>query len=621
MGLERLWPLAFLIFVPGIVLLYLLKQKVSEKRVPALNLWREAYDTMQANTPWERFRHRLLMYLQILALILLIAGLLMPYLQKRGGDTDRVILCIDCSGSMNGIYDGKRTKLEEAKQQAVKYMNQLKQGTKVTLITGGGSAKILVSDSTDYDKVIRELKKIEPTDMEGDLQAAVGMILPMAKQWKDYQMMGFTDSDVDIKNLEADIVNLSVSGVNAGIVWLEHETEENETVTVQAGIVNYGSEDFTTDIELNLGEELYDVQTVSVKGGESRTVRFREVSGSRFRKLYESGSYFKANMVSEDSLAGDNEAYELLEGAQEKKVLLVTKQNSFLERALSLEDSVRLEKTTGVKNIDPDKSYDFIVYDSVTPEKWYHDENIILVNPPGDVKLDGEVLAEKDKSIKNATLQIPQGTLTEGLENFAVACSNGTTYRLPVWSYSFINYGEDSVGYFGRLGGRIVAVIGFDLHDSDLPLQMEFPIMVQGIIEQGQQAGSLDNSECLPGETVRMRLSQEDEGSVTWKTPSGKEVVSEIRQPGALFTETTQAGLYKVSWKRDGNQQESDFLVRFPESESVLGKDIHVTKNGKKAEEVKNISEIYGKYSLLRPILLALLLLLSVEWVIYRKRL
>lgn len=44
MGFEHLWPLLFLAFVPGIVLLYLLKQKVQTKKVPALNLWQEAFE-------------------------------------------------------------------------------------------------------------------------------------------------------------------------------------------------------------------------------------------------------------------------------------------------------------------------------------------------------------------------------------------------------------------------------------------------------------------------------------------------------------------------------------------------------------------------------------------------
>ena len=57
MGFEHLWPLLFLAFVPGIVLLYLLKQKVQTKKVPALNLWQEAFESVQASTPWEKFRN------------------------------------------------------------------------------------------------------------------------------------------------------------------------------------------------------------------------------------------------------------------------------------------------------------------------------------------------------------------------------------------------------------------------------------------------------------------------------------------------------------------------------------------------------------------------------------
>lgn len=83
MGFEHLWPLLFLAFVPGIVLLYLLKQKVQTKKVPALNLWQEAFESVQASTPWEKFRNHLLMYLQIAVLLLLVFAMLMPYTNGR----------------------------------------------------------------------------------------------------------------------------------------------------------------------------------------------------------------------------------------------------------------------------------------------------------------------------------------------------------------------------------------------------------------------------------------------------------------------------------------------------------------------------------------------------------
>ena len=59
MGFEHLWPLLFLAFVPGIVLLYLLKQKVQTKKVPALNLWQEAFDGCGRSAIGSAFRRTL----------------------------------------------------------------------------------------------------------------------------------------------------------------------------------------------------------------------------------------------------------------------------------------------------------------------------------------------------------------------------------------------------------------------------------------------------------------------------------------------------------------------------------------------------------------------------------
>ena len=40
MGIIRLWPVALAVFIPGIILLYLLKQKVVNQKISALNLWK-----------------------------------------------------------------------------------------------------------------------------------------------------------------------------------------------------------------------------------------------------------------------------------------------------------------------------------------------------------------------------------------------------------------------------------------------------------------------------------------------------------------------------------------------------------------------------------------------------
>ena len=43
MGFTRLWPMVFLIAIPCIILLYILKQKTREQEISAINLWKTAY--------------------------------------------------------------------------------------------------------------------------------------------------------------------------------------------------------------------------------------------------------------------------------------------------------------------------------------------------------------------------------------------------------------------------------------------------------------------------------------------------------------------------------------------------------------------------------------------------
>lgn len=114
------------------------------------------------------------------------------------------------------------------------------------------------------------------------------------------------------------------------------------------------------------------------------------------------------------------------------------------------------------------------------PTKWYHNENVILLAPSDKVVIGKQTLVRKVQTFKNGSITFPQSNITQDLEAFTVSAAKGFRYALPSWAYSFAGEGNQCVGYLGKLQDRVVAVLGFDLHNSDLPLQMEFPVLVQG---------------------------------------------------------------------------------------------------------------------------------------------
>lgn len=620
MGITNIWPLFLVVFIPGIILLYLLKTQAVPRKVPALNLWKEAYENMQAQTPWEKFRHHLLMYLQILALLLLILALTMPYLRLRGGDSARVVICMDLSGSMNGSYDEKRTKFEEEVRQAKKYVSQLKQGTKVTLLTADRSGKMLANDVTDLSKIKKLIQAQEPTDAEGNLQPAIKMLSPIVKQWSDYQMVGFTDENVELGDLTGEIVDLSTNYNNCAVDWVNHTENEQGGVTVQAKIENHGTEAVSHEINLYLGETLFDVQSVTLDAKSSQIVTFSEVGATQYQKLSKGAGYLWTEINEKDGLTEDNTAYEILDLVSEKRILLVSKQNQFLEKAMTLGEQVTLEKTTSVKNIDSDKEYDLIIYDGQMPKKWYGSENVLVLNPGKDLSIEGTEIIKYQKKRKNIRVTVPSGDLIAGMEEFDFGCSQAEELKLPSWGYSFCNNGTESVAYTGKLDGRNITVMGFDLHNTDLPLQMEFPILMQNILNQSGQSLGLANQVLSPLETADM-ICRKEVQQVTWISPDGAKTKSVPKDGHANYTGTKQTGLYQVSVKTDSDTVEQYFYVAFPSAESTVNQGITVVgQDGKKLEASGKADQVFGAVSFLKPILVLLLLVLLLEWIVYLRR-
>lgn len=97
---ESLWPLALLLSVPIVVILYLLKPKGKDYRISSNLLWDKLFKNQQSKTFLEKFIHNLLMYLQIFILLLMVLALMSPYIHREGRTEGNVILVLDTSGSM-----------------------------------------------------------------------------------------------------------------------------------------------------------------------------------------------------------------------------------------------------------------------------------------------------------------------------------------------------------------------------------------------------------------------------------------------------------------------------------------------------------------------------------------
>ncbi len=624
MGIIRLWPVALAVFIPGIILLYLLKQKVVNQKISALNLWKEAYENVQASTPWEKFRNNILMYMQIAALLLLILALMSPYITGSGSEYSNVLIIIDNSASMSGLYSEDESKLDVAKEQAADYVNS-NDGTRYTIMTVSNTPELIISGSDDKGRVSDAVNNVETTDIVGSLDQAASMVQSLVAAWKSYKVIAFTDSSANMQNINCEVVDLSIQGNNGAIQSLSHTVSEDGTVKVMARVDNYGSNSLNTDVNLYIGNKLYDIQNVTVEAGESSIVYFKDIASGKYNSILAGNTpYLMAELNSKDMLAGDNIVYDILDNGSENKILLVTDKNTFLEKALKISGSQTIDKVQPKDAEAADiEEYSLVVYDGVLPGELSETGNIIFINPPAsDVKKETEGW-QKDifiygKKSKSSVIRTLKGNVTEYIEDYSFSSLDVLGFKTPKWAKAFFETGSKlSAGYLGNYNGRMVAVIGFDLHNTDFPLQTEFPIFMYNLLRETMSARIAEKSVYNAGEAVSIQKRGKSEKVVVTK-PDGTKENYNLEGGTVVFADTIDAGLYSIK-EDDG---EMYFIVPFPEEESDVLKETVITSDKNTKTDVnKTLSGSISKKMVVLPVLALLLVLLMAEWIVYRKRL
>lgn len=577
MRLEQLSPLWLCILLPLIVLLYILKEKAEERKVSSLYLWQEAYQSLEARTPWEKLKNNLLLYLQLLLVLLSILALCGPYLSQGGRAYSDVVLAIDTSGSMNSTFyeEGESTgksRLSVAKEKALDYVGSLPENTKITLITSNQTANLVFTGKTDHYSVKEEIRGLEETDLSGNLSPAVDLISSMQSQWKDYQSVLFTDEAVDIEKIHGVVENLGSGGRNLSMTQVSHREAEDGKTDVLVQVENTGTESFASDVNLYLDGELEEIQSVSLQPKESKTLYFQGLQAKET---------ITAELNEKDDLISDNTAYECIREKKEKSVLLVTEKNVFLEKALAgLPDTV-VYKTNDVSHLEEAGSYDFYVFDGIFPETLPFEGSMLLINPEENMDWFFKTEGEKENI-----------WVEEKGSDFGFGVSSIKAIKTPDWAEAFYEAGEYGAGFSGEKDGQWITVLAFDIHQSELPLLPEFPLKIYEIAMKSLENGLLSANRITTGETVTVHG---ENGSWT-------------------YTNTDKTGLVKIE---DGKERET-LAINFPEEEMKHWQSIGAqtgTAGEKAPAEALKVS-----LPLLKVFLILILLLLFIEAAVYLKQ-
>ena len=594
MGVTNLWPLFLLLTIPPVIMLYILKRKYKEEIISSSLLWKEVYKNTRANTPWEKFKKNILLLLQIIIILSVILALMSPFISIGGRSYKNVIIVIDNTASMNTIYNDSNSRLEQGKTLAKEYLNSTKEGTNTYIISYDGTSNLLLNGDFNKYNATSIIDKISTSYSSGDISDVVSFVKAIGDGvGEEYEALIFTDKQMAISDINGRIVYLGNSGLNASVDNVSHKFVDDK-VKVIANVTNNGDSLYEGDFSLYNGEELAAVEGVSLQVGESKTLSFELDSLN--------SNYLKGELSRKDILMEDNTYYHVVNENKVKKILLVTDENVFLEKAFGVIENTEVYKTNDVSNITNNDEYDLYVFDNKMPEVMPSKGSILFINPNSNELFN--VL--EGGEIGQATAV--KGSVSSYLENTQFTLSEYNIIETPYYGTNILTIDDNSIGFKGEINDRKIAALSFDLHSTDFALKKEFPILIYELGEELISTGMVYSNNFKAGEKIVVKSSDfESEINVTYPSGEIKDLKSGEEVNGELAL-----GIYKIN-QNDNNES---FSVNFPTSSES---DTSVETIGENDNIVHGKSNLKSGFNLTPIFILLAMLVVAFEWILYKK--
>ncbi|SPE61472.1 conserved membrane hypothetical protein [Verrucomicrobia bacterium] len=531
---------AFAAAIPVVVVFYLLKRKRVVKLVSSTLLWQKFLAETQASAPFQKLRKNWLLILQIILLLLAVLALSRPYFATKSKPPQLSVVILDASASMQAT-DETPSRFEKARAEALKWVDSLSGRDQMVILQAGANTEVKQSATSEKAALRRALQACACSDSPTRLVPALKMAESLVRDQKDAEIHLFSDgavpdlSEFENKALPLVFHRVGNSANNLGIIALDVRAnpENLSQRAIYASVANFSSNSVQADLELLLDDRLLETRPL--------TVASNETSPQVFLASQSKDGVFTVRLDVTDDLAADNQASIVSLLPKPVKVLLVSRGNRLLERALHACPNVELSLAADAT--DASAGYDFTVLDDVTPTVW----------PSGNVLAIHVVNTNWFESVTNVEAPpIVDWKTAHPLLRYAgfdnVQVMQSLTAKAPNWAVALVEAPQAPLILAGELGRQRIVWIGFDILESNWPLRISFPIFIANAVDWLNPA-STRSSQLLvkAGDSFRLGLV-EPASSAQVTLPGGaiKTLTLDTNASELVFGDTAKQGIYRV---------------------------------------------------------------------------
>ncbi|PJO40569.1 vWA domain-containing protein [Lysinibacillus xylanilyticus] len=564
--------------IPVIVLLYyFFRKKYTDQTVSSTLFWSEIMQETRVSPYLKHLQKNALLYLQLLALLLLVLALMNPYVKKSTIVGAQTIFIVDTSATMSAGKE--QSTFDTHKKEMLSLVNEL-DGRPVTLITTGNTPKAIIQQETNtknIEKAIQELQvTYETAQMNKALDVAQAFVgntptsiyvftdsldkkqLPMEKDTVKWIVKG---SEKDLTNIAITRFAATTDGQSAmALVQLQNDTDQEQNVTLS--------------IENVKGKEVI-AESVALPPNEAITKTFKDLPLE---------DTMTAKIDAKDDYAVDNSQTVLLQTTT-SKIVVDQSMHQLIQKGLqTINSSVKIVPSSQMAD---NRGATLVTNQTALLEKM--DKPIVLFGRDDVEKVEaiGEVGITSDALLAFSELKdIYVSALYPGFNDYKTIASVG--------DQPFIQRSPK---------GDIVVLA--DIADTDWPLHPSFPLFLWSAEQElSESIGSLGIF--TPNEQRAVAITKGD-----WSIYSQEdEFLSSITN--GLLTAPMKPGIYTAR----SNDEEKRFIVQLQAQERVIEKGTSYTLG----ELPGNGKEEISKASFVPWFILIILVLLVLEWEVQRRR-
>src|ERR1700738_1888370 len=499
--MSLLTPLALAlgITLPIIVVFYLLKVRRHDEEVSSTFLWNDLIRDLAAHEPLQRLRWNLLLLLQLIAPALITFAVARPFSEQIGQKPVQAVLLLDGSASMQA-KDVLPSRFAKAVDAARSTLAGLPENSLATAILVAAHPQVLVAATSDRRQVDRALADARPSGAAADMREALLLARSLGGDPSARQIYLFTDGAFTLPtDLPDDLGSVNVVPVgqpNTGnlavtTISARPDPQDNRRQQLFARAENLSDTAVHAVLTMSVDGQAVEERAVDLGPNGHNELVFEELpAGARW------ASVTVSDTRGDNGLTIDDTAYAVLVQRKPAQVLLVSTGNQFLEKVLTLLPNVDLYRIAAPRYLAVEAArFDIIVFDNYLPPLLPRG-NLLVLNPPdrGPYRTTGQVTRPRVATWDR------EDPILSFVDIRDMNISRASKLDMPRWAKPLISTADGlPLMAVGQDGDRRVAILPFDLQQSNLPLMSAFPILMANMVNYLSPPGVVQSSEIHTG--------------------------------------------------------------------------------------------------------------------------